>query len=391
MILVAFVVLTVTLGAFVLHPIFSRASVPWPEDPGTDQLYDRHDAALLALRELDLERDLGKLNDEDYFPLRERYAHQALALLRLIEQQERDREEALERAIAARRGHVPVKSSHGSPMPQRGPRMVRAHAPRRLVIGSTFAAILVIVSAGLLFATAHSSSTSASPWTKSPIPGAAALAFDPSQPDRLLIASRQLLAVSNNGGKTWIQHQLPSEFRRLESLFPLPSGKGVGAILSDGALVQSQDGGQTWQPLHLGTLPNGIASLAIVPGVHPLLVAATSRGVEVSTDEGKTWALANGLVNGLLPQTPVHAVVYAATADQSIGPQGQVFHGLLLAATNDGLYTSRDGGGSWFAAPLSVPLRAVAVNQHSADTVIALDNQGNLYFSRDAGQTWIHQ
>lgn len=390
--LVVFVVLTAALAAFVLHPLFSRMNASWAEEIGSDQLYDRHDAALLALRELDLERDLGKLTDEDYFPLRERYAHQALTLLRLIEQQERSKEEALERAIAARRGHVSSKASLESPTPQRRPRTQKARDPRRLGIASTVAAILlVIVSAGLLFATARSSSIGISPWAKSPIPGAAALTFDPSQPDRLLIASKQLLAVSNNGGKTWIQHQLPSEFHQLESLFPLPSGKGVGAILSDGALIQSQNGGQTWQPLDLGALPNDVSSLAIVPGVHSLLVAATAQGIEVSGDAGKTWALANGLVNGLLPQTPIYAVAYAATADQSIGPRGQVFHGLLLAATADGLYSSRDEGGSWFAAPLAVPLRAVAVDQHSADTVIALDDQGNLYLSRDAGQTWVHQ
>ena len=71
--------LAVASLCFVLYPLF-RADISAPIRPvGKKQ---RPTIAVDALRELEFDRETGKISDSDYEPLKARYTEQALAVMR---------------------------------------------------------------------------------------------------------------------------------------------------------------------------------------------------------------------------------------------------------------------------------------------------------------------
>ncbi|MCL4545396.1 MAG: hypothetical protein M1118_12490 [Chloroflexi bacterium] len=382
-------VLGALLLVYVLWPLARGEQSEWEDEAATDSLRERHEAALLALREVEAEHELNKLADADYFALRERYARQAMALLRLIEQREHEKDVALEEAIAARRhggqrSVGPVQTAVRRPLV--GTKVTRRRS-LSWILGSGIAGAVVLAGISATVVTIRRGSAAARAWRPSPIPGARALTFDPST-GYLFVASAAALEMSTNGGASWQPRQSSLDLAALRSLFPAPDGKGIAALLTTGKLWVSANDGQSWKQSMALPLPAGTRSVAIVPEPQRIVVVATASGVEASSDNGRSWAAANGLVNGLLPQTPVHAVAYAATADQATGPNGAVYRGLLFAATDQGLFVSRDDGGSWFAGAIATPLLAVSANPKDPQVIVALDARDNLYLSQDGGHTW---
>jgi double zinc ribbon protein len=85
------------IGALVFWLVFSpmlfrSQEQPMPPEPVADD-ETRSGIALLALREIELDRATGKLSDDDYAALKERYSAEALAAL--------DRDQAEEARVAA--------------------------------------------------------------------------------------------------------------------------------------------------------------------------------------------------------------------------------------------------------------------------------------------------
>ena len=71
--------LAVASLCFVLYPLF-RADISVAQRPvGRNQ---RPTLAVDALRELEFDRETGKISDSDYEPLKARYTEQALAVMR---------------------------------------------------------------------------------------------------------------------------------------------------------------------------------------------------------------------------------------------------------------------------------------------------------------------
>lgn len=385
-------ILTILLAGsavtFVAWPLLGRMAVRAEENQDVDLLRERQQAAVEALRELDYERQIGKLTDTEYFPLRERYARQAMALLKLLDQRDTARDAALEHAIAARRTGTNVAMAGAATRP----RTARAAPPRaaRPWLLATGGGIVALLAALVLLVTAiHQGNTPPAVIGQVPLQAPRALAFDPTTPGRLLAAGTDGTVASTDGGKTWAPTTSTGLSAGIISLFPTPTGQGLLALLPDGGVVQSSDGGRTWLPLAgAPSLPGGTQALAEVPGTPPLLLVATADGMLASSDNGRTWAVANGFVNGLLPTKDDRDVAYAATQDQSTGPQGRTFHGLLFVATDRGLYASADGAQSWLARSLGGDLAAVAVDPRRPSSLIAMNVQGQLFQSQDAGATW---
>ena len=65
---------------YVLYPLF-RADIAVAPRPYGDATR-RQTAAVDALRELEFDRETGKISDADYGPLKARYTEQALAVMR---------------------------------------------------------------------------------------------------------------------------------------------------------------------------------------------------------------------------------------------------------------------------------------------------------------------
>jgi hypothetical protein len=119
------IVITLALGAlalaYVLYPFYRRSSKPpaaragevvqvaqYPLDaaPGGEQAHkglaapleqaDREQAARSALREIELDYQLGNISEGDYRSLRERYVRRALVALKSRYEREQGLDEAIE-------------------------------------------------------------------------------------------------------------------------------------------------------------------------------------------------------------------------------------------------------------------------------------------------------
>ena len=66
----------------------------------------------------------------------------------------------------------------------------------------------------------------------------------------------------------------------------------------------------------------------------------------------------------------------------------------LLGTTLDpaaGLYYSDDGGQTWASTGLNDTLLAVAISELDPDHVIAVNDQGEVFASRDSGISWSNE
>jgi ribosomal protein L40E len=75
--------LAVASLCFVLYPLFrADISVAQRNVAGGSQRSAKQSHAVDALRELEFDRETGKISDSDYEPLKARYTEQALAVMR---------------------------------------------------------------------------------------------------------------------------------------------------------------------------------------------------------------------------------------------------------------------------------------------------------------------
>ncbi len=111
--MLAAVVVALVMLWLIFQPLLSPATTAaeWiePEDPDETP----RGIALLALKELDLDRETGKLSDEDYRMLQSRYAAEALQALRNEEEETADSQiEALIAGQRARPSPADLPSGH---------------------------------------------------------------------------------------------------------------------------------------------------------------------------------------------------------------------------------------------------------------------------------------
>lgn len=139
---------------------------------------------------------------------------------------------------------------------------------------------------------------------------------------------------------------------------------------------KSIDNGVMWERISTGLDSVFVVCMAVDPSNPSRLYAGTSGGVYKSTDGGQRWSTSN---NGMIEKEREHAMalgINALTFDPSTP-------GRLFAATAQGLYESRDGGGRW--TDRKIPDRfvlSVAVRTGTPTALYAGTNRG-LYVSRN--------
>lgn len=155
-----------------------------------------------------------------------------------------------------------------------------------------------------------------------------------------------------------------------------------GGILAgtDKGLYRTYDMAKGWEKLAFGGLDENIFAIHATPLVPGTIWAGTSRsGVVVSTDDGKTWTKTNSSPDGI----PVSSI---ATDPKR---PNYVYVGTIHA-----LYLSRDGGREWKHRGGNLPLgnyTSILIDPNNTDTIIlssALENDGGIYISEDAGMKW---
>jgi photosystem II stability/assembly factor-like uncharacterized protein len=160
---------------------------------------------------------------------------------------------------------------------------------------------------------------------------------------------------------------------RVTELLALPPSRLLAAT-SQGVFLGS-DGGRTWTKLMLGRADEA-SVLARSPADPDLVVAATRLGFFRSNDGGGTWRQVSSELNGVTP----HALAFMPSDDR-----------VLLATTSGGLFRSRDRGATWRRVAGGIPhsdLTGIAVHPDGRTIYTSDFTRGGIFRSVDGGSTW---
>jgi photosystem II stability/assembly factor-like uncharacterized protein len=204
---------------------------------------------------------------------------------------------------------------------------------------------------------------------------AMALAAPPANSQIMYAAGHNVFFKSTDGGVTWqsVATNLPGLDIHGFAADPQNADFVFAHIVGFGGLFRSQDGGATWTALP-APLPAATFNIAAGETGQTLYAAAGNAGLWRSRDGGESWAQA--------PGTPGEAIVALAynPADKRLF--------ISTYGEGAGLYASDDGGDTWKALGLKANAMAVAASPHDPDRLIAVDEKGWVYASRDGGLTW---
>ena len=150
---------------------------------------------------------------------------------------------------------------------------------------------------------------------------------------------------------------------------------------TDSGLYRSYDLSKGWEKITFGDGINpsvyAIAASPLVPGT--IWVGTATSGVVVSRDDGETWAK----VGGAPDRVPISSIV--------IDPKRPNY---VYVGSIHSLYLSRDGGRTWNRRGGNLPLgnyTSILIDPRNSDEVLvssALENDGGVYYSKDAGMNW---
>jgi photosystem II stability/assembly factor-like uncharacterized protein len=104
-------------------------------------------------------------------------------------------------------------------------------------------------------------------------------------------------------------------------------------------------------------------------------VAAGQAGLWHSADGGRIWTKVT-----TSPAEEAIAVTYVRT-------NGRLY--VTTLGSSAGLYVSEDNGQSWKAMGLKRTLLAIAVSPLDPDHIVVVNDQGEVFASRDGGVTWL--
>jgi photosystem II stability/assembly factor-like uncharacterized protein len=203
----------------------------------------------------------------------------------------------------------------------------------------------------------------------------------------LFAAAEDAVLRSMDGGKTWVplaaqpRVSAPAAARQTErlriyTLQTVQAGKFVLLAGTQAGLFRSLNAGVSWTPVRdaaLDGLP--VLSIYMPPRGAARMAARTTVGLFLSEDVGLTWRPVP------LPDSTYYLYDLALPADPA-GP--------ILAATSRGILQSMDNGGHWKLITDDIPAATVhSVRFHPVRTLEAfLVQYGKIYQSLDGGSSW---
>lgn len=209
--------------------------------------------------------------------------------------------------------------------------------------------------------------------------------------DVVFAASEDAILKSADGGKTWLpvaqprvvvtpragQHVRPAERVHIHAVRAVQLGKGMLVLFAgtDAGLFRSSNSGTTWEQVKSAGI-TGVSVLAIYapPSGASRLAVRTSSGLFLSDDSGHAWQPA-----------PVPDGYYLY--DVALPVEHDV---AILAATSRGVLRSNDEGAHWKLVTEGVPAATVdSVRFNPSEGREAfLVQYGNVYRTMDGGDSW---
>lgn len=184
------------------------------------------------------------------------------------------------------------------------------------------------------------------------------LAWDPADPDRLLIATHHGLLALDDG-----KLEAVSERRDDFMGFSVhPDGNGVylasGHPAGGGNLgvIVSRDAGRTWELLSPGADGPVDFHQMDVSKADPSVMVGVYGSIQASRDGGRTWSVTGR------PPAPMIGLALSAVEPET-----------LYAATQAGLFTSRDLGATWSRPDAATDVPATMVATTADGTVWSYD------------------
>ena len=195
------------------------------------------------------------------------------------------------------------------------------------------------------------------------------LAVSPQAPARIYAAGHGIFRRSDDGGVTWTAPETTIQGADIHGFAQSPTDpERLYAMVVGQGLQISSDGGVSWTPQ--SQVEVGHPILAVSSDGQTLLMGAANR-VQQSTDNGKTWVSSGSALPG---GAQVTALALSSDA--------------LFAATTKGVYRRSGSGGAWEPTPLTGRLLAVAVKPGQSQSVLAINDQNQVFRSDDGGNTW---
>lgn len=169
--------------------------------------------------------------------------------------------------------------------------------------------------------------------------------------------------------------------KRVKVLTYTEDGKNGYFAGTDEGLYRTYDVEKGWEKIPFG---DGISqnvfvvySSPIMPGI--IWVGTENSGVIVSRDDGKTWQK----VDGIPQNVPISSIAVDPKRPENI-----------YVGTAYTFFASRDGGRTWTRRGGNLPLgnyTSILINPANTDEIFissALESDGGIYYSKDAGQSW---
>jgi len=217
----------------------------------------------------------------------------------------------------------------------------------------------------------------------------AALAFDGDGGEDLFAgtygAGVQIRVAGANG---WSSANEGLDVAVVSALLLDPSSEGLVYAATSGGVAVSSDAGRSWtDPSEASGLPSvSVASVALAGGASPSLLAGTlGSGLYRSADRGATWTsagtgLADADISSLAVDPSAPSTVYAGTAHPYDG------------SSSERVYKSTDAGATWTRTSLDAggfTVDFIAVDPGMPSRVIAGSaGASGIFRSQDGGSTW---